>query len=604
MKKTTTYIILFCFFLYSKNVNSQDSDFHIYICFGQSNMAGAGTIEAQDQTVDSRFQFMKPQDCPSIGQYMGNWYDAIPPLWGCTGGIGPSDYFGRTMVENLPSNIKVGVIVVGVPGCKIELFGKTGYEGLDTYNNVPSQYNGSAYAWALDLAQQAQQDGVIKGFLLHQGESNTGDTQWANKVKAIYDNFVADLDLNASETPLLAGELLYQDQGGVCWSQNTNIADLPNVLPNSYVISAEGLPGQDEFHFNSEGNRTFGVRYAEQMLALVPEGPQVAFNAPLTKNYVAPATISFDIDVSTTSSTITHVDFYSNNETTPFYEKWLVPYGFDWEFSEPGNYNIKAIAYDDAGNTAEDIITITVNPEQESFTGIAHTIPGTIQLENFDVGGNGFAYYDVDAGTNVSPAPDFRTNEDVDIENCSDEGGGYNIGFAMAGEWLEYTVDVQTAGTYNITFRAACDGDNKTISLDSDGTMLAENVAIPNTGGWQTWTDVTVEDVELQAGKQILRLTIGDVDYVNLNYITCTLKDAPLAFELIQGWNLIGCPLEEKTNVETALQSIWQYVDIVKDMDGFYIKTNPTDMNSLTELLWGKGYLIYVNTNCELNWNQ
>jgi GH35 family endo-1,4-beta-xylanase len=167
-------------------------------------------------------------------------------------------------------------------------------------------------------------------------------------------------------------------------------------------------------------------------------------------------------------------------------------------------------------------ITIFVYQPQIPYGGIPANIPGKIEFENFDEGGQDSAYYDTDAGTQVDPAPDFRTNEDVDIEVCTDDGGGYNIGFAMAGEWLEYTVDVQTAGTYNITFRAASDGDNKTVSLDSDGTMIAENVVIPNTGGWQIWTDVTVENVELEPGEQVLRLTIGDNDYVNLNYVTFT----------------------------------------------------------------------------------
>ena len=87
---------------------SQDPDFHIYLCFGQSNMAGAGTIEAQDRTVDSRFQMMEPIGCTNLSRTFGKWYPAVPPLWGCNGGLGPADYFGRTMVENLPANIRVG----------------------------------------------------------------------------------------------------------------------------------------------------------------------------------------------------------------------------------------------------------------------------------------------------------------------------------------------------------------------------------------------------------------------------------------------------------------------------------------------------------------
>jgi xylan 1,4-beta-xylosidase len=331
---------------------------------------------------------------------------------------------------------------------------------------------------------------------------------------------------------------------------------------------------------------------------------QIEITSPTETTFVAPATIPFDITVTNSSGgELTNINFYLNDATTTFHEEWTAPYAWDWEVTEAGTYQIRAVAYDNDGNTDEDIITITVNVPQGPYTGTATQIPGKIEFENFDVGGNGFAYYDVDAGTNVDPAPDFRTDEDVDIETCTDTDGGYNIGYTMAGEWLEYTVNVATSGTYDITFRVACEGDNRTISLDSDGTLLAENVAIPNTGGWQVWTDVTIENVELQAGEQILRLTIGDTDYVNLNYMSFSLQEEPpLTFELTSGWNLIGCPLEGSTNIETALQSVWDYVDMVKDMNGFYMKSNQAELNSLNELSWGKGYLIYVNQNCTLTW--
>jgi hypothetical protein len=250
------------------NVSAQDPNFHLYLCFGQSNMCGAGAIEAKDKTVDNRFQMMEPIGCKNSNRSLGEWYPATPPLWGCNGGLGPADYFGRTMVENLPDSISVGVIVVAVPGCDIALFNRSGYQGFDTYNTVPAKYGGSAYAWLLELAKKAQNDGVIKGILLHQGETNNGQTDWPDKVKKVYDDFIEDLELDASETPLLVGELLYQNQGGTCGGHNTVIAKVSDVIPNSYVISAEGLAGKDQFHFTTESNREIGRRYAQRMLEL------------------------------------------------------------------------------------------------------------------------------------------------------------------------------------------------------------------------------------------------------------------------------------------------------------------------------------------------
>jgi len=249
---------------------AQDSNFHIYIGFGQSNMAGAGTIETQDQTVNSRFQMMAPQDCSSPSRTLGKWYTAVPPLWGCTGGLGPCDYFGRTMVTKEQTTIKIGVIVVGIPGCDIRLFDKTNNKGLEayTYNYIPSQYNSSAYAWVIDLAKKAQKDGVIKGFLMHQGETMPDSMKWCGRVKAVYDSLISDLKLDPTKTPLLAGELLYKSAGGSEGDHNIFVDSLPKFIPNCYVISASGLAGKDQYHFNSASERTFGARYADKMFSL------------------------------------------------------------------------------------------------------------------------------------------------------------------------------------------------------------------------------------------------------------------------------------------------------------------------------------------------
>jgi hypothetical protein len=183
------------------------------------------------------------------------------------------DYFGRTMVANLPPKIRVGVIKVSVPGCKIELFQEDKFAKYVA--TVPSwmrgyvrQYGGNPYRYLVDMGKLAQKDGVIKGILLHQGESNPGDKQWPNKVKGIYDNLIKDLNLKPEEVPLLAGETVNADQGGACAGFNKIMAELPKTLPNSYVVSSAGCTcGPDHLHFNPAGSREFGKRYGERMLA-------------------------------------------------------------------------------------------------------------------------------------------------------------------------------------------------------------------------------------------------------------------------------------------------------------------------------------------------
>lgn len=260
---------------------AQDPNFYIFLSFGQSNMEGYARIEAQDTTnVDPRFQVLEAVDCPAIGREKGKWYTAVPPLCRCRTGLTPVDYFGRTMLANLPSNIKIGVINVSVGGCKIELFDKDNYQSYTAtapnwMMNALKEYDGNPYGRLVEMAKLAQKEGIIKGILLHQGESNTGDTSWPRKVSTVYKNLLSDLNLNPQKVPLLAGEVVHADQGGVCAGMNTIINTLPQTIPNAFVISASGCADSpDNLHFNAEGYREFGRRYAEKMLAILGYQPK------------------------------------------------------------------------------------------------------------------------------------------------------------------------------------------------------------------------------------------------------------------------------------------------------------------------------------------
>ncbi|MBN2635235.1 MAG: sialate O-acetylesterase [Prolixibacteraceae bacterium] len=276
MKIKIGLIVIAGFLFFGTKAFSQDSNFHIFLCFGQSNMEGYPGIEDQDKTgVNDRFQVLATVDFPDQEREKGNWYTATPPLCRPGNGIGPADYFGRTMVANLPENIKVGVINVAVAGCKIELFQEENYQtyaetAAPWMKNIITTYDSNPYQYLVEMGKLAQKKGVIKGILLHQGESNTGDEDWPEKVKSVYDNLIKDLNLDPKEVPLLAGEVVNEDQGGVCASMNPIIATLPNVIPNSHVISSAGCEARgDRLHFSPAGYREFGKRYATQMLALM-----------------------------------------------------------------------------------------------------------------------------------------------------------------------------------------------------------------------------------------------------------------------------------------------------------------------------------------------
>jgi len=273
-KIKTELLVIAGLFLLNINLCAQKSNFYIYLCFGQSNMEGQGIIETQDQTVDSRFRVFQALDCPNLGRTKGKWYTAVPPTCQCNTKLSPADYFGRTMVANLPDSITIGIINVAIGGCDIRLFDKDIYQNYDStykeswFTSKVANYGGNPYKHLIDLAKLAQKDGVIKGILLHQGETNTGQTQWLSYVKKIYNDMITDLSLKADSVPLLAGEVLSTGEN-CCSSMNPIINKLPEAIPTAHVISSAGCAGQDKAHFNSEGYRKLGRRYAIQMLSIM-----------------------------------------------------------------------------------------------------------------------------------------------------------------------------------------------------------------------------------------------------------------------------------------------------------------------------------------------
>ena len=276
MKPTPRLLILAGLLSFSLNAFSQDTNRFVFLCFGQSNMEGFPGIEQQDQgPVDERFQVLAAVDFPKQGRTKGHWYPAVPPLCRPSAGLGPADYFGRTLVSNLPPHLKVGIVNVSIGGCKIELFEKDTFQSYAAtaprwMTNTIATYSGNPYQHLVEMAKLAQKDGVIKGILLHQGESNTNDKEWPNKVKGIYDNLLKELNLKAGEVPLIAGELVNADQQGACASMNRIIDDLPKTIPTAHVVSSEGCAGRpDRLHFTPAGYRELGKRYAEKMLSLL-----------------------------------------------------------------------------------------------------------------------------------------------------------------------------------------------------------------------------------------------------------------------------------------------------------------------------------------------
>ena len=276
MNKPLQRIVLTALLLFSAAAQAQDKKFHVFLCLGQSNMEGYPGIPDTEKTYnDPRFQVLAAVDFPALGREQGKWYQALPPLCRPNAGMCPADYFGRTLVAALPADHKVGVVNVAVGGCKIDLFVQTTF--ADYVTKAPvwmagalKAYGGNPYQRLVDMARLAQRSGVIKGILLHQGESNVGDPAWPAKVKSVYEHLLADLGLSAAEVPLLVGGLVSADQQGKCAGMNAVIADLPKTIPTAHFVSSDGCEAMpDKLHFSPAGYRELGRRYATTMLPLL-----------------------------------------------------------------------------------------------------------------------------------------------------------------------------------------------------------------------------------------------------------------------------------------------------------------------------------------------
>jgi carbohydrate binding protein with CBM6 domain len=154
-----------------------------------------------------------------------------------------------------------------------------------------------------------------------------------------------------------------------------------------------------------------------------------------------------------------------------------------------------------------------------AFSGTPVNTPGRIEAENYDKGGDGVGYHDTTAG-NSSGA--YRS-DDVDIRATTDTGGGYNVKGVRAGEWLAYSINVTTAGTYAIDLRVASLGGGGTVHVTLDGADVSGPIALPDTGGWNTWGTATRTGVSLPAGLHVLKLvvdangaagTVADINWI------------------------------------------------------------------------------------------
>ncbi len=244
-------------------------------------------------------------------------------------------------------------------------------------------------------------------------------------------------------------------------------------------------------------------------ISIIEPIDRVSFNRP-------PEGFKIIAEASDADGQVTAVKFYIDDRYVGKDE-----YGQDsWSFTytgplEPGMHTIRARAFDNSGKAQVSApVSFYIKGEPGPFFGAPVSLPGTLQAEDFDNGGEGVGYHDSD---DVNQGGAYRL-EGVDIYPCSDTGNGFHIDHFEPGEWLDYTVNVVAAGYYDLIFRMASFSEGR-FSFAQNGRFLAENVAVPNTN--DAWEDVVLDSVRLEEGVQKLRF-ICESGGFKFNYIKVT----------------------------------------------------------------------------------
>ncbi len=257
----------------------------------------------------------------------------------------------------------------------------------------------------------------------------------------------------------------------------------------------------------------FLVDYVRVYEDIANTPPIVTITAPGSGGILPPGDITINATASDPDGSIARVEFY--NGFAYLGEDITAPYSFVWTSVPDGCYQLVARAIDNQGGVETDAVDITVGAGcgQLPYLGSAFALPTKIEAEDFDTGGEGVAYHDLDAGNNGGQ---YRPTEGVDVEACGDTGGGYDVGWLAPGEWLEYTVSVPTAGDYTFDVRVASLSAGGLFHLAFNGTDQTGPVAVPVTGGWQAWMTVSAT-ATLAAGTQVMRF-VADTGGFNVNY--------------------------------------------------------------------------------------
>ena len=207
--------------------------------------------------------------------------------------------------------------------------------------------------------------------------------------------------------------------------------------------------------------------------------------------------------------------------TTLGSESLIAPFSTTWQTTMLANgaHTLTAVARDAAGNKTTSVpVTVTVFNGESPFHTTAALVPGRIEAEDFDFGGEGVAYHDLTAGNQGGY---YRTGEDVDI--TSPWANGYVINDFQTGEWLKYMISVSQSGTYQIQLLVSSAKANSRYHLEIDNVAVGTQQSVPNTGSLGSFTWVSLSGVNLTAGPHVLKVVV-DQEMFNFDAISTVLE--------------------------------------------------------------------------------
>jgi subtilisin family serine protease len=492
-------------------------------------------------------------------------------------------------VRVLPGSVPFGGAAVAIPGIvEAENFNDGG-EGVGYYDLTAGNRGGQYRQTDVDIETTSDAGGGYSLGWVNRGEWLAYQV-WAART--------AEYTIDARIASVGAGGAFHVEVDG---ADATGPMQVPSTggWQSWQSISHAGIPLTAGPHvlrvvIDSSGSTGYfgNLNYLRFTTPGINTPPSAQLTSPANgANYVAPASVALNATASDVDGRVAQVAFYAGS--TLLGADTTSPFTFSWTNVPAGDYNLTAVATDDAGASAtSNVVTIHVvaPPPSTPFRGAPTAIPGLIEAENFDDGGEGVGYHDLSPG---NAGGQYRQT-DVDIVTASDFGGGYALGYAAGGEWLKYSVSVAATDSYTLEARVASAGSGGTFHVEVDGVDATGPLVVPNTGGWQSWITISRRGIPLTAGPHVLRVVLDTNGatgwWGNLNSLRWTVSGAPPPASTPFGGTAAPIPgLIEAENFDDGGEAIAYHDLSPGNAGGLY---RQTDVDIVTASDAGGGYAL------------